>query len=192
MTALSPMGRVPQRRPVPARIRPHRRAGPWLAFLGVLVVIAVVVWWQVLGADTTKNPAADGCGPKADQSVAALDPKTVKVRVYNATERTGLAKQVADGLKRNKFTVVASSNDPLADTRKVEGVGEIRYGSKGEKQALLLSFWFPGIQLVADPRGDAAVDVAVGPTYKALASAAQIAQSKKDAAAGTAAGTGSC
>lgn len=180
MTALSPMGRVPQRRPVPPRIRPRRRAGPWLAFLGVLVAVAVVVWWQVLGADS-KTTSTDGCGPRADQSVATMNPKTVKVRVYNATDRTGLAKQVADGLKRRHFAIIASSNDPLRETRQVSGVGEIRYGAKGEKQALLLSFWFPGVQLVSDPRGDAAVDLAVGPTYKKMATDTQVASAKKAA-----------
>jgi hypothetical protein len=180
MTALSPMGRVPQRRPVPPRIKPRRRAGPWLAFLGVLVAVAVVVWWQVLGANG-RTDSGDGCGPRVDQSVTAMDPKKVRVRVYNATDRTGLAKQVADGLKRRHFAVVASGNDPLRDARQVSGVGEIRYGTKGEKQALLLSFWFPGVQLVSDPRGDAAVDLAVGPTYKTLATDTQVAKAKKAA-----------
>jgi hypothetical protein len=180
MTALSPMGRVPHRRPVPPRVKPRRRAGPWLAFLGLLVTVAVVVWWQVLGADS-KTDSAGGCGPRIDQSVTALDPRTVKVRVYNATDRTGLAKQVADGLKRRRFAVVASGNDPLSETRQVSGVGEIRYGTKGEKQALLLSFWFPGVQLVSDPRRDTAVDLAVGPTYKALATDAQVVKAKKAA-----------
>ncbi len=192
MTALSPMGRVPQRRPVPPRIKPRRRAGPWLAFLGVLVVVAVVVWWQVLGADHKTN-SAGGCPPKADHSVATLDPKTVKVRVYNATDIPGRAKEVADALKKRRFSVLTFSNDPLreAGTRDVTGMGEIRYGSKGEKQALLLSFWFPGIQLVSDPRGDAAVDVAVGPAYKKLATDAQVAKARK-AAVETAPDSGGC
>lgn len=184
MSALSPMGRVPQRRPVPPRVRPRRRAGPWLAFLGVLVAVAVVVWWQVLGADTTKSGQA-GCGPRADQSVTSMDPKAVRVRVYNATDRAGLAKQVADGLRKRHFSVLASSNDPLHDTRQVTGIGEIRYGANGEKQALLVSFWFPGIRLVSDPRRDAAVDVAVGPAYRTLATDVQVAKAKKTAVLAT-------
>ena len=175
MTALSPMGRVPQRRPVPPRVKPHRRPGPWLAFLSVLIVLAVVVWWRVLGADT-KNSSTDGCAPKIDHSVTSMDPRTVKVRVYNATDRKGLAKQVADGLRKRRFSIMVSMNDPLTEsgTRQVTGIGEIRYGSAGQKQALLLSFWFPGIQLVPDPRTDAAVDLAVGPTYRTLATDAQV------------------
>ncbi len=177
MTALSPMGRVPQRRPVPPRVKPHRRPGPWLAFLAVLIVLAVVVWWRVLGADSTNNPAS-GCTPKIDHSVISMDPRTVKVRVYNATDRKGLAKQVADGLRKRRFSILVSSNDPLRDTRQVDGIGEIRYGSAGEKQALLLSFWFPDIHLVSDPRTDAAVDLAVGPTYRTLATDAQVNKAK--------------
>jgi len=186
MTALSPMGRVPQRRPVPPRVKPHRRPGPWLAFLSVLIVLAVVVWWRVLGADT-KNSSTDGCAPKIDHSVTSMDPRTVKVRVYNATERKGLAKQVADSLRKRRFSILVYGNDSL-DTRQVAGIGEIRYGSAGEKQALLLSFWFPNIQLVPDPRTDAAVDLAVGPTYRTLATDAQV--NKAKAAAVDAAPTG--
>jgi hypothetical protein len=178
MTALSPMGRVPQRRPVPPRVRPRRRAGPWLAFLAVLVVIAVVVWWQVLGTDTA-GPGQVGCGPKVDQSVTTMSPKSVRVRVYNATDRVGLAKQVADGLRKRHFAVLAASNDTL--DRPVSGVGEIRYGANGEKQALLLSFWLPGVELVSDPRRDAAVDFAVGPTFRGLATDVQVARAKKAA-----------
>jgi hypothetical protein len=175
MTALSPMGRVPQRRPVPPRVKPHRRPGPWLAFLSVLIVLAVVVWWRVLGADT-KSISAPGCTPKIDQSVVSMDPRTVKVRVYNATDRLGLARQVAASLHKHRFTILVSSNDTI--DRPVTGIGEIRYGSAGEKQALLLSFWFPGIQLVPDPRTDAAVDLAVGPAYRTLASDAQVRRAK--------------
>lgn len=180
-----PMGRVPPRRPVPPRVKPHRRPGPWLAFLTVLVLIAVVVWWKVLGAandDNGKNNAA--CGPQITESVTTMDPKTVRVRVYNATERSGLARQVSTVLKQKKFTVLSSSNDPLADTRKVDGVAEIRYGDKGQQQALLISFWFPGAKLVSDSRKDAIVDVAIGPAYKAVATDAQVSQAKKDALAG--------
>jgi hypothetical protein len=184
MTALSPMGRVPQRRPVPPRVKPHRRPGPWLAFLTVLVIIAVVVWWKVLGAASGKEDQNAACGPQVTQTVTTMDPKTVRIRVYNATERSGLARQVSDALKKKKFTVLSASNDPLADTRKVDGVAEIRYGDKGEQQALLVSFWFPGAKLVSDPRKDAIVDIAIGPGYKAVATDAQVSQAKKDALAG--------
>ena len=112
-----------------------------------------------------------------------MSPKSVRVRVYNATDRTGLAKQVADGLRQRHFIVLASGNDPLRDTRQADGIGEIRYGPNGEKQALLLSFWLPGIHLVSDTRRDVAVDLAVGPTYRALATDAQVAKAKKAAIA---------
>src|SRR6266536_382238 len=183
MTALSPMGRVPQRRPIPARVKPRRRPGPWLAFLAVLVVLAVVVWWKVLGAAHKNNntTTANGCKPRIDQSVITMDPKKIKVRVYNSTDRLGLARQVADGLRKKHFTILASTNDPLRDTRQVPGVAEIRYGTAGQKQALLLSFYFPGVQLSQDTRTDAAVDLAVGQTFKKMATDAQVSAAKKAA-----------
>jgi LytR cell envelope-related transcriptional attenuator len=191
VTALSPMGRVPERRPVPRRVKPHRRAGPWLAFLTVLVIIAIVVWWKVLGASGggggDQNAA---CGPQPSGLIATMEPKSVRIRVYNATDRAGLARSVSDVLKKKKFTVLSASNDPLSDTRKVDGVAEIRYGSKGEQQALLVSFWFPGAKLVSDSRKDAIVDVAVGPDYKNVATDAQVSQARKDALAGKTPATG--
>jgi hypothetical protein len=182
MTALSPMGRVPQRRPVPPRVKPHRRPGPWLAFLAVLVIIAVVVWWRVLGAAGGDGGGDNlACGPRANAAVLTMDPKTVKVRVYNATEKNGLARLVSYQLRAKKFGVVATSDDPLKETRKVEGVAEIRYGPDGVQQALLISFWFPGSTLVADKRTDLVVDVAIGPGYKNLATAAQVDKAKQAA-----------
>jgi LytR cell envelope-related transcriptional attenuator len=184
MTALSPMGRVPQRRPVPPRVKPHRRPGPWLAFLTVLVLIAIIVWWKVLGAANKDDNQAQGCGVQATNSVIHIDPRTVQVRVYNATVRDGLARTVSTALRARKFKVLAASNDPLADIRKVDGVAEIRYGPKGEQQALLLSFWFPGSKMLLDKRTDAIVDLAVGPGYKTIANDKQVTQAKEDALAG--------
>jgi hypothetical protein len=161
-------------------VRRRRRPGPWLAFLGVLVVFAVVVWWRVLG--TANRTDANACGPRPSAAIATMSTRSVQVRVYNSTDKDGLAKAVSDALTIRGFTVLTATNDPLQD-RTVTGVGEIRYGQRGTQQALLLSFQFPGISMVADGRTDAVVDVAVGPGYQRIANAAEISQATENALA---------
>lgn len=175
MTVLSPMGRVPRRRPVPPRIRRRRRAGPWLAFLFVLIVIAVIVWWRVLGSANDTNPKSTAdCRPRPTAALSGIQAKNVELRVYNATERTGLAKNVSDALKGRGFKITTTTNDPLGASRDVTGTGELRYGRGGTQQALFVSFQIPGLKLVQDNRADATVDLALGPSYKALASTQQV------------------
>jgi LytR cell envelope-related transcriptional attenuator len=179
MTMLSPLGRVPRQRPVGPRRT--RRPVPALILLVALSVLTLVVWWRVMhrGSD---EAAAQGCQSVPTLAAIALDPRTVKLRVYNATDHVGLAKKVADALRKRGFSIGATSNDPLGSSRKVQGVGELRYGPGGANQALLTSLYFPGIKLSQDPRTDKVVDVAIGPGYRAVATAAQVTQAKQKAA----------
>jgi len=176
MTMLSPLGRVPRRRP-PTRRRVHRPV-PAVLLLVALSVLAAVVWWRVLHRGGGESTAA-ACPAGVQAGAVKLDPRRVKVRVYNATEKGGLARTVADQLRRRGFSIAATSNDPLSDTREVSGVGEVRYGSSGAQQAVLVSWQFPGIRLAEDPRTDAIVDIAVGPGFRRLATAAQVTQAKR-------------
>jgi hypothetical protein len=179
MTMLSPLGRVPQRRPQPRRRR--RRPVPALVMLAALSVLAVGVWWKVLHRGD-EGAVAAACPAPPRAAVLALDPRRVKVRVYNATEIQGLARKVASQLRGRGFSIAATSNDPLAGVRVVRGVGELRYGSLGSNQAQLVSWQFPGIRLAEDARTDAIVDVAIGPGFRALATPAQVSQTRKKAA----------
>lgn len=179
MTMLSPLGRVPRQRP--AGPRRARRPVPALILLLVLSLITAVVWWRVM--DHSKNPpgAVSDCRPTPTLAALALDPHKVQVRVYNASSRAGLARTVADALHKRGFVISATSNDPLLGVRQVQGVGELRYGSAGANQAVLVSLQFPGIRLLSDPRTDSAVDVALGPGFHAVASSKQVSQAKKKA-----------
>jgi LytR cell envelope-related transcriptional attenuator len=178
MTMLSPLGRVPRRRP-PVRRR-SRRPGPALVLLLALSMLAVLVWWRVLHPGPAGS-AASACQGRPAAAVLSLDPRRVKVRVYNATERAGLARSVAIQLRRRGFSISATSNDPLTDVRLVSGVGEVRYGAQGATAAELVSWHFPGVRKAEDPRSGAVVDIAVGPGFHRLATAAQIAKSKQAA-----------
>ena len=177
MTMLSPLGRVPRRRPVPLR-RPvlarRRRPLPALLMIGVLSLLAGAVWWQVLQRPVTSAGATAGCVSVAPGQLPS--PKAVQVRVYNATERSGLARNIAGQLTSRGFRINTTGNAPLSTIRGVQGVAEVRYGPAGAGAARLLHLYFPGSQLLPDARTDSVVDVALGPRFRALASQGQLAR----------------
>ncbi|HEY9474861.1 MAG TPA: LytR C-terminal domain-containing protein [Mycobacteriales bacterium] len=180
MTMLSPLGRVPKRRP-PRRPRSGRRPQPALIMIGLLAVVAIGVWWWVFHPSQPTTAAA--CTPRPSPGLAKMNPQKVKVRVYNSTDRAGLATTVSKELTKRHFVIDATGNDPIRDERNVQGVGEIRYGSAGAQQAVLLSFQFPEITLVKDPRTDAVVDLAIGPKFSKVATAQQAKQAAQVAEA---------
>lgn len=180
MTMLSPLGRVPRRGPG----RPGRRAWPAYSVLTVLVVLAVIVWWNVFtGTDNaTGTTAAIKCRPKVTDELGGLEPSAISVRVYNSTDRTGLAGQSSDELSQRGFDVAETANDPT--NREVAGVGEIRFGQKGAQRAVYLSFEMPGAVLVRDTRSDDTVDIVLGPDFQGFADPAQASSAIKEAANG--------
>jgi hypothetical protein len=187
MTMLSPLGRVPKQRPV--RARRTRRPVPALILLVALSVLTLVVWYRVLHRGADPANAQNSCQSVPTLAAIKLDPRTVKLRVYNSTDHVGLAKSAADQLRKRGFSIATTSNDPLGGGRRVQGIGELRYGPGGANQALLTSLYFPGIRLAQDPRTDAIVDVAIGPDYKSVATAAQVNQAKQKVAAQARSGT---
>src|SRR4051812_18909617 len=73
----------------------------------------------------------------AEAAAPSLDPATVSVRVFNATDKAGEAQKVTIALKDRGFSVGESANDPT--DRKVTGVGEIRYGARGREAGAFLA-----------------------------------------------------
>jgi hypothetical protein len=173
-----PAPRFVARRPRYPRLR---RAVPALLMLLALGAGAGTVWWKVLHQRDAKA-AADACA-----AAAALDPHTVKLRVYNASTRQGLARTVATQFTRRGFVVLATANDPLLDLRPVTtGWAEIRYGAAGARQAQLVSAHVPGARLYRDGRKDAIVDVALGQAFKRLSTPAEMAKAMAAIQAGQA------
>lgn len=123
------------------------------------------------------NSAAPG--PCATSTVipAEVLPKSSKVRinVFNATKRKGLAAETALALKLAGFKILAVENVP--DGRRIDGFAEIRHGPKGIKQAQLLNFYLPDGILVEDTRNDKTVDVVLGKEFSIIASEAEVAAS---------------
>lgn len=163
----APAGQGPVQNHPPVRRRvSSRRPIPPLIFLVVLAVVALGVWFKVLQTDQARpSSEADAC--PAPPTVTAMDPATIRVRVYNATPTAGLAAQVTAEFVGRGFAVVETDNDRSG--REVLGVGEVRYGARGAEQAAFISLFVPGITLVRDTRSDALIDVVLGPDYTTLA-----------------------
>jgi hypothetical protein len=141
-----------------------RRAVPAILMILVLGTVAGAVWWKVLRQEG-RAAAVGACA-----AAATVDAHTVKLRVYNASTREGLARTVASQLTRRGFVVLATANDPLLDLRPVTtGWAEVRYGPAGTRQAQLVSAHVPGSRLFRDGRKDAVVDVALGQATRAMA-----------------------
>jgi len=125
------------------------------------------VWFKVLQSDQARpSSEADPC--PAPPTVVALDPATVRLRVYNASEIPGLAAQVTAEFVARGFAVTETDNDRSG--REVLAVGELRYGARGAEKAAFVALFVPGISLVRDPRSDDLLDIALGPDYAGLAS----------------------
>ncbi|MFC6239750.1 LytR C-terminal domain-containing protein [Longivirga aurantiaca] len=157
-----------------------RRRRPWATGLLVVLMMAVVfggTYGAVVllrgggnepGPGSSSSSTPDTCVTVTVTPGAALpEPATVTVNVYNATDRSGLARATADELKAREFGIGAVANDPLGKT--VAGVAEIRYGESGLDNAKLLRFYAPKAKLVKDKRTDATVDLVLGEKWKAVA-----------------------
>jgi hypothetical protein len=154
------------------RPRSGRRPLPPLIFLLVLAVAAGAVWWTVVRQDRAREADEAAACASAEQAPPALDPGTVSVRVYNATDQPGLAQSVSEELKLRGFTVGEVAND--SSERVVEGVGEVRFGSRGREQARFMEAFLPGVNEHQDTRATAEVDLVLGPEFTALAGADEV------------------
>jgi hypothetical protein len=147
----------------PVRARSGRRPLPPLIFLLVLALAAAGVWWNVLRQHAAQSAdKADACAT-AQQAPPSLDPTTLSVRVLNATDRGGLAQQVAAELQGRGFTVAEIGND---DTdREVTGPGEVRHGPRGADAAAFVALLLPGAGDYPDTRATTQVDLVLGPEF---------------------------
>lgn len=136
-----------------------------LTFLLVATVAAVVVWTHVLDQHSLRAKPTATC-----PSVPAIS--SIGIRVYNSTQRTGIAGDASALLRARGFDVLATGNDPTS--RRVRGTAQIRYGAAGKDAASIVAAAVPGATLVADGRAGQTVDVALGPAYRSVASAAAI------------------
>ncbi|SNS39446.1 LytR cell envelope-related transcriptional attenuator [Geodermatophilus saharensis] len=157
----------------PVRRRKDRRPVPPLVFLLVLALAALGVWWKVLTDESNRAEADEAACATAEAAPPSLDPTTLSVRVFNATDRAGLAQEVAAQLQSRGFVVEEIANDP--SEREVTGTGEVRHGPRGEDAARYLALFLPGAGTFLDTRATAQVDLVIGPDFTELASPEQVA-----------------
>lgn len=136
----------------------------------LLAALAGAGGWVSL-RDDGSAPVAVACPPPAPPqlpapSPAPAPPERVSVNIYNATERKGLAAQVADDLKKRGFTVKKVANDPAR--KAVPGSAEVRFGPKGDAARVTLAAHLDAETLVSDTRKDASVDLVIGSRFQQL------------------------
>jgi hypothetical protein len=129
--------------------------------------MAGLVAWQLVNEDTNAAASFDECGVAGVAGAARVVPRQVQVNVYNATNRTGLARAVATQLERRGFAVQEIANDPRR--ARVKGTAIIRFGASGDPAARLLATQLPQVQLDGDKRRAPVVDLVLGERFGALA-----------------------
>lgn len=156
--------------------RPGRRRRPVATTFLVLLMMGVLFGATYFGirllrGDPAPTPVAASPTPCVTTTVqpglALPKPATVTVNVFNATDRSGLARTTADELGRRGFGIGSIANDPLGAT--IAGVGEVRHGPDGLAGAQLVTYYVPGAVLVADARTGSTVDLVLGETFVRIA-----------------------
>ncbi|GAA1150897.1 LytR C-terminal domain-containing protein [Streptomyces hebeiensis] len=127
--------------------------------------------------NTAKTASKPGCDPAAAPVKALPEPRQIKVNVYNATPRVGLAKSTADELKKRGFVIGKVGNAPAAYDKKVPGAG-ILVGSAAATDGSLtvLGAQLKGATPKADERKTADVDLILGTAFKELSVRKEAAQ----------------
>lgn len=144
-----------------------------LAVVGALVIAAAITVTVTIVKDRQDGSitATGGCAAGEVPANPKLpEPKDVKINVFNATDKAGLASVVAADFKNRKFKVVKDpTNDPL--NKRVEGVAVLRYGPKMVGAAWLLRAYFLNqAQTELDlKRTDDVVDIVIGLQFRQLA-----------------------
>jgi hypothetical protein len=181
MSMLTPQG-VAQRRSRPAL----RRVVSVLVVLVVLAAGSFAAWWFLV-REAPAATARKDCPPAAPAAAPAKLPppaaaRTVKLNVYNATTRSGLAASVSGTFAQRGFRVASVANDPAK--RRIAAAAEIRHGPKGAGGARTVAAHVDGdVVLLPDRRPDASVDLVLGASWaKARTPAAALAALKAPAA----------
>ncbi|WP_411103806.1 LytR C-terminal domain-containing protein [Streptomyces sp. cmx-4-9] len=120
-------------------------------------------------AKAAKGAPAAASASAAPAAVTLPKPGDIKVNVYNATPRAGLAKAVGDELRKRGFTVGNVGNAPATFDKKVPGTG-ILLGSPATDKAVfaVLGTQLAGTTQQTDTREGADVDLILGDSFTEL------------------------
>ncbi|MFI6470397.1 LytR C-terminal domain-containing protein [Streptomyces sp. NPDC050516] len=161
----------------PRMRRPRRRGRLVLALVGAIVALGLIGWGtiqliDVFGGGKAKAAAhqRDCPSPGASGAPQALPkPAQITVNVYNATPRAGLAKTVADELKKRGFAIGKVGNAPEAYDKKVPGNG-ILLGAPAAAGGpfSVLGAQLKGATPKTDTRNTPDIDLILGTTFADL------------------------
>ncbi|MGW6400212.1 LytR C-terminal domain-containing protein [Streptomyces sp. NPDC055134] len=167
----------------PRMRRSRGRSRIVLAVVASVVAVGLIGWGTLQlidvftgGGDKASAAGATGdCRTKTSASPSASSkilpkPGQVTVNVFNATPRSGLAKQTADELKKRGFAIGDVGNATKAYDKKVKGPG-LLLGARAATDAALpvLGTQLAGAELKTDTRAKPAeVDLIIGTAFKQL------------------------
>ncbi|HEY9439188.1 MAG TPA: LytR C-terminal domain-containing protein [Streptomyces sp.] len=167
----------------PRMRRPRRRRKLVLAAIAAAVALGLVGWGTLqlidvfTGGDKPASAADRGknCpSPKPSAPAKVLPkPASIKVNIYNATPRSGLAKSAADELKKRGFVIGKVGNASAAYDKKVPGPGVLLGASTAADGTFpVLGTQLPGVVQKIDTRKTADVDLIIGTKFTAFSTPA--------------------
>jgi len=155
-----------------ARVRALVVIGGLVVFALVFVIVAMIRDSQ--GGEATATTCPDGW---ALADVQLREAKDVRLNVYNATDTSGLATNIADDLSNRNFQIEEAANDP--EGRRIDDVAVLRYGPEAVGSAhLMRAYFLDQARTEYDPaREDDIVDVVIGNAFRQLATTTEVNQS---------------
>jgi hypothetical protein len=151
-----------------ARRRGHSRHTGRTVVVLLLVSAAAAGGFWLWNQDSDPTATADtrpSC-PPTQPAPTVVAARAVRVNVYNATERRGLASSVAKQLRKRGFVIGKVENDPAK--RSITGIAEVRHSTAGAAPARTVSAQVASFVTVPDQRKDASVDLVLGAGFRTL------------------------
>ncbi|MFH8369271.1 LytR C-terminal domain-containing protein [Streptomyces sp. NPDC018031] len=173
----------------PRMRRPRGRRRVVLAAAGATVALGLTGWGtlqlidvfsggsdkaQAAGRSTSEcaRPATRNAAGDTQAGAAARKlpkPSDITVNVYNATKRTGLAKETADALKKRGFAIGKVGNAPAAYDKKVKSTGLLLGAPAATRGAFdVLETQLAGVGTRNDARTGKDVDLIIGDRFTDL------------------------
>lgn len=148
-----------------------------LIVIGMLAVAAMVFVVVALVRDSQGgDDLGDGC-PEGyiRANITLLEPKDIKIKVFNASDLTGAGSQVSEEFKNRGF----QTQKPENNKKSVDEVAVLRFGPKTVGAAQLLKAYFlnDAIPQYDAKRTNDIVDVVIGTQFQQLATTTEVNQS---------------
>jgi hypothetical protein len=178
----------------PRMRRPRSRGRIISGTVAVAVVVGLLGWGSlqliaVFGGATSGSPANaaqnSACGGSASPaassaksplvSAALPKPGSVTVNVFNATARSGLAKETADALRARGYKIGTLGNAPAAYDKKVKQAALLLGGTQAQAAIKTVSAELTGATTKIDPkRSGTTVDLMIGNAFTKLSGDAAV------------------